>query len=167
MTAVCLVAEDDPAMRTWLAGTLQRAGHRPIACESARELLDTLWSAVARNEPPQFVVSDHRMRGRTGIEAFAEIRTAGCKVPLLLVTAFPDADLITQAARLHVDEVLGKPFQASELLAAIDRCLARDAVVPRQCASCGIETQALFCTDCAPTAKYMVPDLWSGSPRSI
>ncbi len=110
-----LVAEDDPAMLRWLVLILTSLGGRIHAVSDG-------WKArsILMHEHVDLVVSDLRMPVASGFETLAVLRTAGNRVPFLLITAFADDDLRESAAELAA-EVLAKPFGAVELLARVER----------------------------------------------
>ena len=56
------------------------------------------------------------MPGMTGLELAERLRTDGVSTPILLATAAPSAQIIAEAARLHIDKVLDKPTRDEELL---------------------------------------------------
>ncbi len=114
-----IVADDDPAMRRWLAMALCRKGATIVAAASGWELL----ALLADETPCDLVISDVRMPLPGGLHTLAMVRTAGVSTPFLLITAFADHRLREAAKRLHA-EVLDKPFQLRELEARIDEILA-------------------------------------------
>jgi two-component system response regulator (stage 0 sporulation protein F) len=60
------------------------------------------------------VLLDHRMPGMTGLEAVRTLRGCERQVPVILMTAYPDARLEDEAKGLDVT-VLPKPFTRAEL----------------------------------------------------
>lgn len=123
-----LVAEDDDAMRAMLAHTLRRAGYTVVEVEDGFELGD--YMAMMRGHggtlaPPDLIVSDVRMPGRTGLEALGRLRAQGVTCPVLLLSAFADAETHAEALRLGARRLLDKPVDLDVLKAAV-----RDAVAP-------------------------------------
>ncbi len=59
------------------------------------------------------------MPGMSGIELLEQLRRDGNHLPLILMTAFPEANLCKRALQGGASCFLSKPFEANELL----RCL--------------------------------------------
>lgn len=64
------------------------------------------------------------MPGCGGLEVLARMRRVEWSTPVILITAFGDAETHTEACRLGAARVLDKPFDVDEL------CLAARAIVP-------------------------------------
>ncbi|RKH08818.1 response regulator [Corallococcus praedator] len=117
-----LVAEDDDAMRALLVRTLMRAGYVVVEVEDGFELGDYL--AMMRGqggtlEPLDLIISDVRMPGRTGLEALKQLREQGVSCPVLLLSAFADAETHEEARRLGARQLLDKPVDLDVLKAAV------------------------------------------------
>lgn len=121
-----LVAEDDDAMRAMLVRTLIRAGYSVVEVEDGFELGDYVTMMQGHGgtlAPPDLIVSDVRMPGRTGLEALGRLREQGVACPVLLLSAFADEETHAEALRLGARQLLDKPVDMDELKAAV-----RDAV---------------------------------------
>ena len=117
-----LVVEDDPAMRRLLAETLREDGHQVQVVSSGLAAVDELHAAVNGGDRiPDVLVSDLRMPGYSGLDTVRRLRELGCEMYVFLMTAFGSDELRTEAYELGVLEVFDKPFDVSELLAAIRR----------------------------------------------
>jgi CheY-like chemotaxis protein/anti-sigma regulatory factor (Ser/Thr protein kinase) len=68
------------------------------------------------------LITDHRLRGTTGIEVIEAVRRYGGPVPALVITGDTAPDDIALMAASGL-QVLHKPFRADALLAAIMRAL--------------------------------------------
>ncbi len=147
MSGVVYVAEDDPHMRAWLLASLVRAGHRAEVFESAFHLLERVRGSLDV-DLPALIVSDFRMRGWTGLEAFVMLRAWGCPAPLVLITAFPDPALLDEAACHGVNEAVrveGVLGDDPALPGPKDRrCGAALPRVWRRVRGCGVAVQRLI-----------------------
>jgi len=114
------IADDEARMRDYLWSSLERLGHRVVAAaKTGQELV-----AECRDKHPQLVITDIKMPDLDGIEAAAEI----CQdepVPVILVSAFHDADYITRASRNHILAYLIKPIKDTDLEPAIAVAMER------------------------------------------
>lgn len=115
-----VVADDELDMRDYFRKILPRLGHTVVAAaETGEELL-----AQCRAQRPNLVITDIKMPGIDGIEAARRI-TAEVRVPVLILTAFSQRNLIEEARDAGVAAYLVKPFQRSELVPAIDQAMTR------------------------------------------
>jgi DNA-binding NtrC family response regulator len=121
-----LIAEDDNQMRRLLVRALRRDGHDVDEVASGDELLHRLGtSELSRHGgPPDLLVSDVRMPGLLGTEVLAGLRDAEWTTPVILMTAFGDAALETEARRLGALAVFQKPFDVDDLRTAVDHFLS-------------------------------------------
>jgi AmiR/NasT family two-component response regulator len=108
------VAEDEPLMQRYLTETLSLLGHRAeCMVGTGRELIDR-----CRAAPPELVITDIRLPDMDGLQAVAEIY-ATAPVPVIVVSAFHDPDLIERAEKNHVLAYLVKPIKQEDLEPAI------------------------------------------------
>ncbi|HEU0032606.1 MAG TPA: response regulator [Kofleriaceae bacterium] len=115
-----LLAEDDAVMRRMVATTLERDGFDVTEVHDGAELLARLeqsWMYPGADREIDLVISDVRMPGLTGLAVLEELRRVDTTTPVLLITAFGDADLHDAAAELGA-AVLDKPFELSDLRTA-------------------------------------------------
>lgn len=61
------------------------------------------------------------MPGVSGLDAVRALRRGECRIPVLLLTGFPDIDMRREARAAGVDSVVGKPIGPQELLDEIRR----------------------------------------------
>lgn len=109
-----VVADDEPDMRDFFEKMLPLCGHQVVAvAETGRELVEH-----CRVLKPDLVITDIKMPDMDGIEASMEI----CKersVPVILVSAYHDPELIERAEADHVLAYLVKPIGKADLAPAI------------------------------------------------
>ena len=109
-----IVADDEPEMREWFADTLEALGHQMLAaCADGRELV-----AAATSQEPDLIITDIKMPGIDGLEAARQIsRTT--PVPIILVSAHHEPDLLDRACDDSVLAYLVKPIKQADLETAI------------------------------------------------
>jgi CheY-like chemotaxis protein len=115
-----LIADDDADMREWLRAVLSRAAEVVGEAASGWELLHVL----SHDGPFDLVITDVRMPAPSGLSVVAMARAAGMTTPFLIITAFPQPQLVAAAARLDRVVLLGKPFSAQQLRDAMATLLA-------------------------------------------
>jgi DNA-binding NtrC family response regulator len=110
------VVDDEISIAKMLSVILQMHLFDAIPFADAQEALE-----AARAEPPDYLISDIRMEGMTGIELaiLLEQEVPACKV--LLFSGQVDApELIRQAKEAgHTFSFLQKPLHPTELVAAL------------------------------------------------
>ena len=116
-----LVAEDDPDMRRLIAAVLRAAGHKVVEARHGMDILDrlegTIWSE--RADLFDVIVSDVSMPGLSGLDVLAALRCARWTTPVVLITAFGDAETRAEALSLGAAAFLDKPLDPDELRAAV------------------------------------------------
>ena len=118
--ATVLIAEDETIIRLDLRGQLEDAGYR--VCAEARDGLEAV--ELARSTQPDVVLMDVKMPVLDGIEAAKRIIEER-SVPILLLTAYTEEKLVRRAVEAGVLAYLVKPFNADELVPAIETAVAR------------------------------------------
>jgi response regulator NasT len=115
-----VVADDEPDMRDYFQKILPRLGHQVVAAAAdGRQLVD-----FCRVFQPDLVITDIQMPELDGIDAALEI-CRHCPVPIILVSAFHDPDLVARAETTHVLGYLVKPIKQVDLAPAIALAMRR------------------------------------------
>jgi len=115
-----LVAEDETIIRLDLRALLERAGFE--VCAEARDGLEAV--ELARSEQPDLAVLDVKMPRLDGIEAARRILDER-PIPIVMVTAYGERELVARAVEAGVFGYLVKPFRENDLLPAIATATAR------------------------------------------
>ena len=114
-----VVAEDEALIRMDVVATLQEAGYQVVGEGANGEEAVKL----ATELEPDLVVMDIKMPKLDGISAAEKI--SELKIPVVLLTAFSQADLVARAADAGAMAYVTKPFKPSDLLPAIQIALSR------------------------------------------
>lgn len=117
-----LVVDDDEVLRTLLRLTLPREGLALVEAGDGEEAL-----ALIEGQPPDLVVLDWRLPGRSGGEVLLELKQRHPALPVIVLTAEDRALPRGLAGALNADAFLTKPFSPLELLGLIERLLAGPA----------------------------------------
>ncbi|REK77092.1 response regulator [Paenibacillus paeoniae] len=109
-----LIVDDGNALRGLMAEMLQEEGYQVLQASSGSE-------AIAKwlSEKPDCVLLDIRLPDRSGIDVLREIRATNNLTPVALMTAFADADMMTEASRLGFHCLLDKPFDLLHVKQAV------------------------------------------------
>ncbi|WP_437753824.1 response regulator [Sorangium sp. So ce1389] len=121
-----LLAEDDRELRRLLATALRRDGYEVLEARDGNHLLELMGESLVSSggTPPDLVVSDVRMPGRSGMELLAGLRREDWSTPVVLITAFGDPETHAEAYRLGADAVLDKPLDVDDLRIVVQTLIA-------------------------------------------
>jgi AmiR/NasT family two-component response regulator len=108
------IADDELDVREYLQEVVPRLGHEVVAvAQTGRDLADKVEATK-----PDLVITDIKMPDMDGIEAsLAANRT--WQVPVILLSAHHDAELLARAAADHIMGYLVKPIKVADLETAI------------------------------------------------
>src|SRR5437899_10583407 len=115
-----LVAEDETIIRLDLRELLERSGFE--VCAEARDGEEAV--ALARSEQPDVAIMDVKMPKLDGIEAARRILEER-PIPIVMLTAYGQDELVSRAVEAGVFGYLVKPFREQDLLPAIAAARAR------------------------------------------
>jgi AmiR/NasT family two-component response regulator len=115
-----LIAEDETIIRLDLKELLQRAGFE--VCAEARDGAEAV--ELARSEEPDVAVLDVKMPRLDGIEAARRILDER-PIPIVMLTAYGQEELVSRAVEAGVFGYLVKPFREQDLVPAIRAARAR------------------------------------------
>jgi AmiR/NasT family two-component response regulator len=117
-----LIAEDETIIRLDLRAQLEAAGHT-VAGE-ARDGIEAV--ELAEQLQPELALLDVKMPRLDGIEAARRIR-ARTPIPIVMLTAYSERELVRRAADAGAFGYVVKPFAAHDVDAAIEIATARSA----------------------------------------
>jgi response regulator NasT len=115
-----LIAEDETIIRLDLRELLEQAGFE--VCAEAKDGLEAV--ELARSEQPDLAVLDVKMPRLDGIEAARRILDER-PIPIVMLTAYGQDELVSRAVEAGVFGYLVKPFRETDLLPAIKAARAR------------------------------------------
>jgi DNA-binding response OmpR family regulator len=109
-----LFAEDDRQLRTSIARGLREASYAVDQAGTGPQAL----SLAAANEY-DVIILDVLLPGKDGLEVCREVRAAGNRVPILMLTALDGVEQRIEGLDAGADDYLTKPFDFGELLARL------------------------------------------------
>lgn len=115
-----LIADDESIRLLSLRAQLAAMGHRVVAEASTGEEAVTL----AVSTQPDLAILDIKMPLVDGIEA-AERITQARPIPIILLTAYSESQLVERAAQANISAYLMKPVSEEDLLPALTLALTR------------------------------------------
>ncbi|MEW5992236.1 MAG: response regulator transcription factor [Chloroflexota bacterium] len=118
--ASVLVVDDEPQIVEVVAAYLRREGYAVSTAADGDQALERL-----REAPPDLVVLDLMLPGRSGFDVLREMRAAQLASAVIMLTARDDlVDRVT-GLELGADDYVTKPFEPRELVARVGAVLRR------------------------------------------
>lgn len=118
--ATVLVVDDDPQLRRTVRLTCEAEGHSVIEAARGADAI-----AAVNSLAPDVVVLDLMMPDLSGFDVCREIRRAGHRVPVIILSARHDEIDVVLGLEIGADDYVRKPFRPRELLARIAAQLRR------------------------------------------
>ncbi len=118
-----LVAEDDNAMREFLAIALARSGHDVVSVEDGDSAAQTI-----KQNHYDLLLTDIRMPGLDGLELAQATRDRLPELPIMLITSYA-AEALNARDLIERDvQVFSKPFHLHDLVRQVTHLLSGRAV---------------------------------------
>lgn len=99
-----LIIDDEPGVRRSLEMIASTDGWETLSCDQFADVV-----RIIREKAIDVLVCDYRMPPITGIQVIRQIREAGLRLPVVMITANPDNIDRRIARELEVREILRKP----------------------------------------------------------
>jgi two-component system phosphate regulon response regulator PhoB len=178
MPTSLLVVEDDDTIRDTIRDALSLEGFTVTACANGRDALGSLQRVSATGESPfALVVLDLMLPGLGGLELCRQLRQAGDRTPILVVSARDsEADRVL-GLEVGADDYLIKPFGMRELVARCRALLRRSASAVEESRQVVHGNLCLFPEECRVTRdgldvslspkEYRLLELFMQNPRRV
>jgi DNA-binding response OmpR family regulator len=115
-----LLIEDDPAIGQSLMDGFKHHGFEPILCTTGSSGLE-----FARKHSPHLVVLDIRLPDGSGFDVCKQMRAAGIKQPVIMLTAQGEEMDKVLGLEMGADDYVTKPFGLRELVSRVRAQLRR------------------------------------------
>src|SRR5438552_4589559 len=113
-----LIVDDEPNIRTTLAGILEDEGHKTVLCESGEEAI----THFARDEF-DLAILDLWLPGIDGLSVLERLKSAGAP-PVIVISGHGNIDTAVRATRLGAYDFLEKPLSLERVLLTINHALS-------------------------------------------
>ncbi len=118
--AKVLVVDDASFMRVTIKNILEANGHEMIGeAGDGAEAIEKYESLK-----PELVILDITMPEMNGIEALKKIKEKDPDAKVIICSAMGYQQMLAQAIECGAEEFIVKPFEASQLVAAIEKVMA-------------------------------------------
>lgn len=117
-SANIVVIDYDETICSLFKDTLEEAGHRVTTINESAKGLE-----LVKEQDYDLVFLDLKMPGIDGVELFRQIKLVKPKLPVTIITGYPDSDLMMNALAYGPLGVMSKPFTSSDILTAANNYL--------------------------------------------
>ena len=113
-----LVVDDEEVIRLIFQETLEELGHNVITAGTAAIALE-----VVNQQDLDLAFLDLKMPGMDGAELFRQIKAVKPRLPVAIITGYPDSDMMARALAQGPFGVMNKPFGESDIITAVHNFL--------------------------------------------
>ena len=118
--ASILVVDDEAPIRDLLSQALGGHNRRILTAQNGLEALDVLESSKV-----DLILLDLKMPELDGAETFGKIRARGIDTPVILITGFPESEVMNRALESGPFTVISKPVDINQLRKVVELALGR------------------------------------------
>lgn len=118
IVADILIIDDDETLCTLFQDTLQGEGHTITTVSESSKGLE-----LVKDRDYDMGFLDLKMPGIDGAELFRQIRVIKPDLPVIIITGYPDSDLMMRALAYGPLGVMRKPFRSSDIITAVNNYL--------------------------------------------
>ena len=112
------IVDDDEAVRVATGSLVRSLGYVAATFASAEEFLNS-----DRLIDTSCLISDVQMPGMSGVELHSRLTANGYRMPVILVTAFPEEKVRARALKAGAVAFLTKPFSDEKLITCLESAL--------------------------------------------
>ena len=116
--AVILVVDDNETVREGLAHVAKKLGHTVLIASSGSAGI-----AAFKQKRADFVITDLKMEGGTGVDVLKGIAALDSDVPIMIITGFGTVETAVEAMKLGAFDFITKPIQPEVVRLKIERAL--------------------------------------------
>jgi two-component system response regulator AtoC len=147
-----LVVDDEPSIRKYLQTLLEVDGYQVSAVGSGREALER----ISGGDRPDFIILDVLMPEMDGLATLRELVQVDRSLNVIMLSCLNEVGTVVEAIRQGAQDYLTKPFEKSELDAALLKC--------RQKSQLRAENQALreYCDQITEDLSFL-----AASPQMV
>ena len=116
--AIVLIIDDNDTIREGLAHTVRKMGHEVVTAANGHAGI-----AAFKAKKADFVITDLKMEGGTGVEVLRTISASDPDVPIMIVTGFGTVETAVEAMKLGAFDFLTKPIQTEVVRLKVERAL--------------------------------------------
>jgi CheY-like chemotaxis protein len=115
-----LVTDDDPVARDTFRDIFEPAGFETLLAESGEEAID-----IAQDHDVHLALMDMHLPRLSGLETITIMRQIKGVIPMILISAESDDNLLRKALSAHAFCVLAKPVSKHVVIYVVTRALEK------------------------------------------
>jgi CheY-like chemotaxis protein len=115
-----LITDDDPIARETLREIFEPVGYRTFLAESGEEALD-----IIKEQDVHLGLMDLHLPKLSGLETITLVRQIKGVLPMILITAEQDDNVLRKALSAHAFCVLAKPVSKNIVIYVVTRALQK------------------------------------------
>ncbi|WP_159084560.1 response regulator [Dongshaea marina] len=113
------MVDDEPCVLSSLRILLRSLECEVLTANSGEEALD-----IFRNQSVDFIMSDHRMPGMTGVEFLREVHKLSPQTRRFIMTAYADFESVISGFNDGIiEKLISKPWENNQLIQLIENCI--------------------------------------------
>lgn len=145
-----LIIDDDPHMQRLIKMLLEANGYVTRGVEDPSAACDAIAAFM-----PDLVILDYLMQGKNGLELLKEVKTAGHKCDVIVITGHGSEKLAVEMMKFGATDYLQKPFEKKTLLETIKKTLSARTAISKSVTDSNI----LVLDDDRPVLNFMKKSL--------
>jgi len=106
IVATILIIDDNETVREGLAHVVKKLGHEAVITASGQAGIEAF-----KKKPADFVITDLKMEGTTGVDVLKQISAIDRDVPIMIITGFGTVETAVEAMKLGAFDFVTKPIQ--------------------------------------------------------
>lgn len=110
-----LVVDDEEVTRQLLVAALQSPQRQLLTAASGEEALE-----IAKKTDVDLVLLDLIMPGINGVETFRQLHELRPQLPVVIITGYPDSDLMQKALEIGPFTMINKPVEVNQIQKVVD-----------------------------------------------
>ncbi len=120
-----MIVDDQTGIRRLLAEYFNSVGWQPVQAKNGQEAVNLF------NESPDVdvILLDMKMPVMDGLETLRSVRERNQDIPVIIMTAYGELDLVRQAEKLGISDKVSKPFDIEMLRDRVQDILGPKALV--------------------------------------
>jgi excisionase family DNA binding protein len=111
-----LVVDDEEGVREVLSDALGTKQRQVLTAASGEEAIE-----IVKKTDVDLVLLDLSMPGIDGVETFRELQTIRPGLPVVIVTGYPDSDLMARALEIGPFTMISKPVDLNQVQKTVER----------------------------------------------
>lgn len=115
-----LLIDDDEWIRDSLSMFFENEGCPLITLETAEEGMEIL-----KRQSYEIIIADYRLPGMDGLEFFRQIQKSHPGALKILITAYGNKDVFSEAKKIGIQALINKPFTIKIIEDSLNRLIKR------------------------------------------